>query len=93
MPKIGILIGAIGLCTQQVLQKIGNKGEFAYLKKNIKWPMFLLASSAGMIGGLQASVMRGMTISKFQVGFGSPVTLAYLATAGGMAGFQLYTLN
>jgi len=52
-----------------------------------------MSFAAALLGSLQQSVMKGMTISSGIEGFWSAVTLSYLVLAGLTALFQLISLN
>jgi hypothetical protein len=53
----------------------------------------MMSFTAALLGGLQGSVMRGMTISLGIDGFFAFPTIIYLLIGGCLAGFQLKSLN
>ena len=74
------IISAIQLLDDTSITRIA-KGKYANLKARIKLPMILMSFVAGLIGGLQGSLMRGMTISVEIDGLFSGITFCYLLLA------------
>lgn len=86
------ILDAVNALNESVFAKIYN-GKYRWLKSQLKIPMTLMSIVAGLVGGLQSSFMRGMTIS-FQVqGFFDFATIGYLLLAGVIAVLQLVSLN
>lgn len=67
-------------------------GAFKKTRKKIKRPMMLMSVTAGLIGGIQGSLMRGMTLS-FTLGGMSWATFTYLLVGIFSGCIQLYCLN
>ena len=93
-PSIKVMSSSLDFVKRKIITKISlTNNNFKNLKHDIKTPMVLLSIAAGVVAGLAAAFVKGLTISVSSFGLWNSSTIGYLLISIVLSLGQLNLVN